>query len=118
MIFKGKRGSNGTVVTVDDVTLDPRYDLAINTPSNTSGQFEWGYDGAGPTRLALAILAHYFQDDAKALSEHRRFLGGYIAAIQQDEWTLDGREIENILQGFVSVPMSLDELMNKVRRSK
>jgi hypothetical protein len=112
MIFKGKRNPDGVVVTVDDVAINPRHDLA----SNTHGEFEWGYDGAGPTRLALAILAHYYNDDAKALSDHKRFLGGYIAAIQEDRWALDSREIENILQGFVSVSMTLNELLDKVRQ--
>jgi hypothetical protein len=116
MIFRGKRGPDGPVVTVDDVALDPRHDLASKTSGPSADQFEWGYDGAGPTCLALAILAHNFNDDARALTEHRRFLGGYIAGIRQDEWALDGREIENILQGFVSVPMTLDELLDKVRQ--
>jgi hypothetical protein len=43
--------------------LPPRCDLYNHSPTG----FAWGYGGSGPAQLALAILADYLEDDAKAL---------------------------------------------------
>jgi len=46
-------------VTVDDQPLECRYDLLSASPSG----FEWGYGGSGPAQLAIAILAHAYNDE-------------------------------------------------------
>ncbi len=110
--YHGRRGPEGTVVTVGGKPLDPRRDLR----SLSDGGFEWGYDGGGPGQLALAILADHFDDDNRALGEFKRFRSGVIAAIKGDEWSLDGTQIDNALMGIVEVPMTLEQLLDKVRR--
>ena len=63
-VYAGNRDSGMPVgeacsVTVDDEPLDCRYDLFSASPSG----FEWGYGGSGPAQLAIAILAHAYDED-------------------------------------------------------
>lgn len=46
-----------------------RFDLANHSPDG----FEWGYMGSGPSQAALAILAHYYNDDKVALDRYQQF---------------------------------------------
>ncbi len=110
-IYHGKRLPDGCVVTVDGTALDPRGDL--DGPSGTG--FEWGYEGAGPGRLALAILADHFASDGRALGDWRRFQKTVIATFATDEWTLDSQAIDRALGDITVVPMTLTELLNKAR---
>ena len=50
-------GEGGAIVGAA-VRLDPRVDLRRHSPDG----FTWGYAGAGPAQLALAMLAHFFRD--------------------------------------------------------
>jgi hypothetical protein len=110
-IYSGQRTADRHVVTVDGKPLDPRYDLL----TAASGSFEWGYDGTGPGQLALAILADFYGTDQQALAKHRQFLRAYVANIESDHWTLEGSRISEMLNGYIDVPMTLAELMDKVR---
>ena len=110
-VYSGQRTSDRHVVTVDGKPLNPRDDLL----ATASGSFEWGYEGAGPGQLALAILADFYQNDQQALAKYRQFLRAYVAEIEADHWTLEGSRISEMLDGYVDVPMTLDELMAKVR---
>jgi len=112
-VYKGVRESERSIVTVDGLPLDPRMDLRI---LSTEG-FEWGYDGGGPSQLALAMLADHFGDDQKALTHYRFFRATAIAMIREDEWSLDTDQIETSFASSVVVPMTLDELLNKVRKA-
>ena len=68
--YRGKRLDTGVEVTVDGSPLDPRYDLRRLSQSG----FEWGYGGAGPMQLALAILAdHFGGDGSRALNGYTLF---------------------------------------------
>jgi len=109
--YKGWRGPDGCQVTVNGEPLDPRADL--RDPS--SGEFEWGYEGEGPSRLALAILADHFGDLAKALSFQAQFRRDVIARLSADEWTLDSAGIDHALEQIADVPMTLPELLAKLR---
>ncbi len=110
-VYHGRREKDGCVVTVDGAPLDPRLDLRGVSATG----FEWGYEGGGPSRLALAILADHFGDDAKALDLHRSFRASTIAVIHNDEWTLNSSQIDGSLKSFTEVPLTLKELLNKVR---
>ena len=110
-VYRGRRLAEGCAVTVDGDPLDPRADL--EGPSGTA--FEWGYAGAGPGRLALAILAEHFRNDGRALVDWRRFQGAVISMLPDDEWTLDSAAIDQALEGVIDVPLTLAELLNKVR---
>ena len=112
-VYRGTRESGDCVVTVNGTPLDPRLDLR----TLSSEGFEWGYEGGGPSQLALAILADHFADDGKAVNQYRSFRGAVIAMIRDDEWTLDSDRIESSFTGSVEVPMTLNELLDKVRKA-
>lgn len=63
-IYQGRRDSTAPVgkeceVRVNGEPLNARYDLLSASPSG----FEWGYSGSGPAQLAVAVLAHTYDDE-------------------------------------------------------
>jgi len=87
-VYAGNRDSGMPVgeacsVTVDGDSLDCRYDLLSASPSG----FEWGYGGSGPAQLAIAILAHAY-DDEFAQEYHQQFKRDVVAELPEDSWTL------------------------------
>lgn len=59
-----------------------------------------GYGGSGPHQLALAILADFLHDDAKALSLMKAFSWDVIARLPRDrEWQLSEAQLAQWLQG-------------------
>lgn len=110
-VYEGRRGANGIEVTVDGRPLDPRLDLRVFSESG----FEWGYDGGGPAQLALAILAHHFGDDVRAMTHYKDFRSAVVAGLTGDTWRLEGDIIEGALGSVTVVPMTLEQLLDKVR---
>jgi hypothetical protein len=110
-VYSGYRSSHGCVVTVDDSPLDPRLDIH----AHSGGEFEWGYEGSGPTQLALAIMAEHFGNATAALNSYKLFRDMVIANLRDDQWTLDDARIKEILGSSTVVPMTLEQLLNKVR---
>ena len=110
-IYKGVRSPQGCVVTVDDQPLDPRMDLG----RSSDGGFEWGYEGAGPRRLALALLVDHCGDAQQAFDNYPVFTETVIAELKGDEWTLTGEQIQAAIDQVVVVPMDLQSLFAKVR---
>ncbi len=110
-IYAGRRGPNGCEVTVDGMALARSADVR----RSASGEFEWGYNGSGPGALALAILADHFGDAGLAFASYRRFGESVIANLRDDEWMLTGEQIDMALANSVDVPMTLDQLLDKVR---
>lgn len=108
--FRGKRDGERVSVTVDGEPLDPRLDLR---DFHASG-FEWGYEGSGPSQLALAILAAH-ADAQTALGNYRDFMHTIIAEIEDDEWILTSQDIDQRVSEIAIVPMTLDTLLKKVR---
>lgn len=109
-VYSGTRTADGCKVTVNGAPLP----LPSGFPGNAAGGFEWGYDGAGPTRLAYAILADHFGDESPALVHHRALLTSFVAGITGDSWTLADSRIADLL-AVVDVPLTLAELMRKAR---
>ena len=101
----------GCEVTVDGEQLDPRLDLRTYSDQG----YEWGYDGGGPRQLALAIIADHFAETKTVLLHHERFLLNFVVGMQDDQWTLSSSDVDSALRDVVEVPMTLDELLNKVR---
>ena len=114
-VYHGTRTKRGCEVTVDGIALTLRGDLVRRIGEDAQEGLEWGYDGAGPTHLALALLADHFGDDGRALAEYRAFRSGVVAALSEDSWTLTSRDIDNAVNGVVEVRMTLNELLDKVR---
>ena len=87
-VYRGRRDPTALVgkectVTVDSEPLDCRYDLLSASPSG----FEWGYGGSGPATLAIAILAHAY-DDEFACEYYQQFKDEVISVLPEHGWTL------------------------------
>ena len=94
-IFVGERTIDGSVVTVDDVPLDPQ--LALK--QFTDRGFEWGYEGNGPRQLALAILVEHIGDNSRALSLCEDFMLRVVANFG-NEWEMSGSDIDIALNNI------------------
>jgi len=90
--FRGDRTIDGLVVTVDGRPLDPRLDLK----TFSSNGFEWGYEGAEPTQLALAMLAAHLGDGERAKVLAERFMRVCVANFG-NEWEVTGADIDALL---------------------
>ena len=55
--------------------------------------FEWTYEGDSPQQLALAILADYFGDNARAIRLAEPFMKQIVANLDND-WQLSGAEVD------------------------
>ncbi len=110
-IYQGNRKGRECYVTADDVQL------TVPHPAHSDEDigFEWGYEGRGPDRLALAVLCHHFGSIGLALNHHRIFIDSVVAHLPHETWSLTSKEIKKSLDTTVDVPMTLTELMNKVR---
>jgi hypothetical protein len=92
--YEGRRRFGATKVSVDGRPLRFRLDLRNHSPA----EFEWGYGGAGPVQLALAILADHLDDDQEALDLHQRFKWFTVAELPRHYWKLTGSDIERALE--------------------
>ena len=90
--YAGSRTIDGIRVWVDGRVLDERYDLR----KFTSGGFEWTYEGAEPSQLALALLADHLGDDAGALELCGPFMRKVVANLEND-WELTGEQMDEAL---------------------
>jgi hypothetical protein len=109
-IYAGTREGERITVTVDGQPLDPRVDLR---DFHAAG-FEWGYQGSGPSQLALAILAEHAGPQS-ALGSYRNFVQSVIAEIETDTWQLTSAEIDQRIAQTAIVPMDLKTLIRKVK---
>jgi len=98
-VYTGARTIDGIQVLVDGAPLDHRYDLK----RFTKGGFEWTYEGAEPSQLALALLADHLGDDEKALAKTDSFMREVVANLEND-WQLTGAEIDAALAQIASRP--------------
>jgi hypothetical protein len=90
--YTGSRTIDGIRVLVDGRVLDERYDLR----KFTNGGFEWTYEGAEPSQLALALLADRLGDDARALELCAPFMRNVVANLEND-WELTGEQMDEAL---------------------
>jgi hypothetical protein len=82
-VYRGQRTEQRCVVTVDGENLPRRYDLLSASPSG----FEWGYGGSGPAQLAIAVLAHAY-DDEVATTHYQQFKREVVAGLPEEDWIL------------------------------
>ena len=94
-IYCGDRTIDGILVTVDGELLDERLDLE---PISDNG-FEWTYEGAESTQLALAILADHLDDDARALELAESFMRGVIANLD-NTWQMDSEQVQSAIDAL------------------
>jgi uncharacterized protein DUF6166 len=91
--YEGKRTIDGLRVTVDGKPLSEHYEVKKFTPYG----FEWTYEGESPQQLALAILVDYLGDNDRAIRLSAPFMKDIVANLDND-WVLDGKEIDTALQ--------------------
>lgn len=96
--YTGCRGPRGIKVLRSDGTALPlRLDLRPWRPYSYTG-FGWGRgNSSGAAHLALALLADYLEDDARALDLYYFLKSEVIERIEGDEWTLAPADIEAAL---------------------
>jgi hypothetical protein len=94
-IYEGKRTIDGLVVTVDGRPLSEHYEVKRFTKFG----FEWTYEGDSPRQLALAILADYLGDNARAIRLSEPFMTRIVANLGND-WRLTGAEINVAVQSI------------------
>jgi Family of unknown function (DUF6166) len=94
-VYEGKRTIDGLVVTVDGQPLDEHYEVKRFTKFG----FEWTYEGDSPQQLALAILADYLGDNARAIRLSEPFMKKIVANLDND-WHLTGAQIDDALNGI------------------
>ena len=92
-VYRGRRDPTAPVggeleVTVDGEPLAKRYDLLSASPSG----FETGYNGSGPAQLAIAMLAHAF-DDEFACEYYQQFKREVVAEFPESGWTLTKEDL-------------------------
>jgi len=109
-VYRGRRTEKSAEVTVDGEPLNARLELRDFRASG----YEWGYEGSGPSQLALAILADHAGPEA-ALGGYREFVKNVIAEIEDDEWSMTSDDIVQKDSEIVVVPMDLQTLLKKVR---
>lgn len=93
-VFRGHHDPTAPVgeeynVTVNGEPLAKRYDLLSASPSG----FSWSFSGSGPAQLAIAILAHAY-DDEFAKSRYQKFKRQVVAELPEDEWTLTKDDLD------------------------
>ena len=96
-VYQGRRDSTAPVgeeyiVTVDGEPLPKRYDLLSASPSG----FSWAFSGSGPAQLAVALLAHAY-DEEFATDHYQWFKRDVVSELPEDGWTLNKSEIEQFV---------------------
>ena len=81
------------MVTVDRHPLPPRHDLRAYGPV-----FDWDASEAGPSQLALALLADYLDDDERALEMHQEFRRRLVRGLPPEGWVLTAEQVEPVLR--------------------
>lgn len=91
--YVGSRTMDGIRVLVDQAPLAERLDIV----PYSKGGFEWTYEGAEPSQLALALLADHLGDDEKALELCQPFMRAVVANLEND-WTLTSEDIDQAIE--------------------
>lgn len=102
-IYAGRRVVHRCHVTVNTLPLGKRYDLRNHSPDG----FEWGYNGSGPSQLALAILAHEYGDSI-ATKYYKDFREKIVSGFVADKWTLDSGLLDVIMAEIAGIDFDMD----------
>ncbi len=102
-VYRGWRVPDGVVVTVGS---DPLSAAPSQRVRYITQRFEWGYTGAGPAQLALAILLDALSDAAwsptgaerrLALRWHGEFMWGEVYR-WQEAWEITAQEVRDFVE--------------------
>ena len=88
--YRLRRFANGCFVfRHQNQPINPRLDLFNHSPAG----LDWGYGGSGPAQTALAILADFLEDDAKAVRLHQTFKFALIGGLPVEGGEITGATI-------------------------
>jgi hypothetical protein len=99
----GEQGyAGGGLVTVHQEgkpprPLDPRFDLRRHADA-----LNWGFGGAGPAQLALALAADVTGDDELARQVHQKLKARLVASLPTDGWSLTEQQVRQAIQQIVA----------------
>ena len=101
--YTGCRTPYGCVVLVSTGAgiryLEPRPDLI-------SGKgFEWGYVGAGPSQLAVALAVDVLRNDDQALRVYDAFKRSFVAGLPCDYWQFSKMELMEVFRTCEPIPV-------------
>lgn len=65
--------------------------------------FEWGYEGASPLALSLALLRHHLGDQEKAERLAAPFMREVVANLG-NEWQVSAQDIDFLLKAIAAQP--------------
>lgn len=94
-VYHGRRdptapvGEEYTVTVNGDGRLPKRYDLLSASPSG----YSWSHRGSGPAQLAIAMLAHAF-DDEFACEHYQRFKREVVSELPEEGWTVTKADLD------------------------
>lgn len=92
-IWHGYRDCKGIahIQYQDNNAADPQ-------PFNPPAEYEWGYAGAGPSRLARDILLHHTQDKDLATQLQYDFTQEIISRLPYSGWSITSDQIDRWLK--------------------
>ena len=91
-IWQGYRDLKGIAhIQIQDATT------STNQPFNPPADYEWGYAGAGPSRLAHHILLHQAQDKDLATQLQYDFTQEIISRLPYSGWSITSDQIDRWL---------------------
>jgi hypothetical protein len=91
-IYSGERTIDGLVVMYKGAPLTKL--LALDETSNDD--FEWGYEGDSPARLAHALLLHRTGDPAVADAFSIRLMVQFVAKLD-NEWEVREGQLDRLI---------------------
>lgn len=93
-LYTGERRDPRNIVLVNGPDgshdLPPRTDIKWH-----SNDLEWGYEGAGPSQLALALMVSEYGDDLSLHPCHYQYLKHRLVARFGDQWRVSSSEIRD-----------------------
>lgn len=92
-IYSGERTIDGLVVMYKWAPLTKL--LALDETSNDD--FEWGYEGDSPARLAHALLLHRTGDPAVADAFSIRLMVQFVAKLD-NEWEVREGQLDRLIE--------------------
>ena len=94
-LYAGDRTIDGIVVTVNGEPLPERGDLRAFSDNG----YEWTYEGDEPHQLALAMLADFLGDDARALALSEAFMREIVAHFN-NTWEMSGIDVQRAIDAL------------------
>lgn len=112
--YHGVRAPAGHVggVLVEVMESGPSYyadHVYLLEPAPGASTFQWGYQGAGPTSLAAAMLRDCFGDEPTIEATHL-FRDTHLATMEWDEWFMAEVVLYQWRQRHREVPVTLTDM--------